>query len=341
MAFTIVYAHAFDGPNLYLPVPGVALAVFSAADQQQQISAYLKQFAVRVGIVLGQLRTSISVHPQGMLTELHCATPTPQVALDLACLAVTASFADDQDDHALEEALWQAQQQQRAEALPVWAVQLLADARKRNIPAFRWQHGLQLGYGIRGMYVPVDTGATLDGLIMPDQIDIRGLEARRERPEQIIDWARLGTVPLLAISGGTVAQRQAIVQQLRSVVDISDGSYKLLMEGSFEDLRGLLAAPHTQAALLTLDGDMLLRRGLAFEQCRASVILSPDAEQANTHISIEDRLRVIGLPLLVTEARGQALLKLAAWERELLQEHAVCEIISGNQSVEVLLKTMF
>lgn len=326
----LIYAYAFDGPNLYRPGPGVALAVLSKGDRQQQISLNLKQLAMRVGIVIGQLNISSTAHSQGLLTSLDFATPTPGIALEVACLAVAASIAGNEHSPEIEEALWQAQQRRRSEALPLWAVQILAEARRRRIPAFRWQQGLQLGYGTRGMYIAVDQGAPSDELIRLEHMRSSGQDSGAMGREQSLDWARLGSVPLIAISGGNAQERHEIAQRLRSDSKRAV-EYKLMLEGSFEDIRSLLATATTEAAIITLHSRMLLTRGLAFETCQACVILKPAEQQSESYVNTEHMLRAIGLPLLVTDPQGIALFLLETEQANLLGEYAPCETSSQLQ----------
>lgn len=328
---SLVYAYAFDGPNLYRPGPGVALGVLSEHDQQQQISLNLKQLAMRVGIVIGQLSISSIAHSQGILTRLDFATPTPGIALEVACLAVAASIAGKEHSPELEEALWQAQQRRRSEALPLWAVQILAEARRRRIPAFRWQQGLQLGYGTRGMYIAVDQGAPSAERILPESIGISDQGSKAVGRKQPIDWSKLGSVPLIAISGGDTQQRHDMAERLLEAKNIAADSYTLLVDGSFEDIRRRLVQADTQAAIMTLHPSMLLTRGLPFEECQACVILKPVGQQSEAYVNGENMLRAIGLPLLVTDPQGIALFLLETEQANLLGEYAPCETSSQLQ----------
>src|SRR5689334_14418537 len=130
MPIDIIQLIAFDGPNLYGPRPGVLLRVRSDKDRGARIKNALKDGAQRVGMVLAYLDMASEPADGGYLISANFSTPTPAIGVELARYVVAglnAKAAGDEEWDA-EGPLWDLQKRRRAEALPLAALQITAEA---------------------------------------------------------------------------------------------------------------------------------------------------------------------------------------------------------------------
>src|SRR5579859_1410914 len=178
MQLTVVRLLAFDGPNMCSPHPGVLLEALADQAYHMQLRAILKQGAQRAGIVIGYLEADAWPLASGYMLRVFFATPQPQPGRELAQIASMILAGQDDPDQDSDELWWQLQRQRRALALPVAAVQLLANAAAHGLPAFVRQDGrIQIGFGA--------SGASFDHTLAVGALP----------------WEQLGTIPLIACTG--------------------------------------------------------------------------------------------------------------------------------------------
>jgi len=125
----------------------------SDKNRAQRVKEALKDAAQGAGIVMGYLEVDSAVDDGGYIISARFTTPTPAIGVELGRYLVAglnAQEAGDEDWDA-EGPLWDLQKRRRAEALPLPALQLIAEASARAIPALIRDDGqVQLGYGTRG-----------------------------------------------------------------------------------------------------------------------------------------------------------------------------------------------
>src|SRR6185503_6441465 len=108
--------------------------------------------AQSVGMVLGYLEVTAE-RDEGYTISASFTTPTPAIGVELARYVVAGLNAREANDDSwdAEGPLWDLQKRRRAEALPLPALQLAAEATSRAIPTLIRPDGqLQIGYGARG-----------------------------------------------------------------------------------------------------------------------------------------------------------------------------------------------
>src|SRR4051812_4621941 len=137
MPTEIIQLLGFDGPNLHGPQPGVFLKLRADKNRAQRVKDALKDAAQSVGMVLGYLEVSSVADDDGYIITASFTTPTPAIGVELGRYIVeglNAKEAGDEDWDA-EGPLWDLQKRRRAEALPLPALQLIAEAAARAIPS--------------------------------------------------------------------------------------------------------------------------------------------------------------------------------------------------------------
>lgn len=326
MPITIVRLLAFEGPNLYGPQPGVALLARAERDWGGPLRAALKDGALSVGVVLAQLEVAARPAPEGTLLELHALTPTPGLAADLLRAVVdglNARAAGDEWD--AEEALWALQRRRRAEALPLWALQICAEAQARGVPFFLRQDGaLQFGYGARGRQLAVQRADGQAGLLSPDAVGVGRPRESGSEAADALPWDRLGPIPAVAISGGPAGG--AAARRLAGLLAAERPGVAAAEAAGFDEARALLADPRVSLAVLGLEPGDLARRGSPCERYAACALLGlPDPPPPE----LPDRAelaRALGVPLLLTDPGGLAALNADEPELLALAEYAPCPL---------------
>ncbi|MBC8162285.1 MAG: DUF4938 domain-containing protein [Roseiflexaceae bacterium] len=265
---------------MLMPQPGVFLELAAGRDLAAALRNALKSAGQQVGVVIGALELHTNDTNNGFLVRAQFATPTPALAAEMARYVVAGLQARERGDGEWDgdDLLWQLQRRRRSEAVPIPTVQLLAEARRRNLPAFVRADGLiQLGQGARGQAF------------------------ERECLAEQVPWARLGEIPIHVLSG--VLDEQVGQQRLNQLRE--QGLEAKLAYADFAQARALLCEPSLQAAVIALDPASLLARGLPFDRC-ASCDLGdlptslPDARSA------DEIARAVALPLLITAPEGSA-----------------------------------
>jgi hypothetical protein len=335
MPTTIVVLSAFDGPNLYGPRPGVLLRVRSDKDRAARIKAALKDGAQSIGMVLAYLELSSQPDAGSYLISANFTTPTPAIGVELARYVVAGLNAREagDDEWDAEGPLWDLQTRRRAEALPLAALQMTAEAASRGIPALVRSDGLlQFGYGARSWAFDPTQPKTSAGALVPDEIDVGPPPFARPASPVDIPWARLGPIPIIAVSGG--AGRDTAAQLIAEALAGRGQAAQLAEAADFGATQRLLADQSAAIAVVGLEGGGIAARGLAFERCAyCAVVGLPDDLPAG----IADRAelaRVLGVPMLVTDPQGVVALDADVPEIAALAEYAPCPLIYISTAAE-------
>jgi hypothetical protein len=298
---------AFEGPNIVGPQPGVLLQARCGRDRSARLRAGLKDSAQGAGIVIGALEVSAAPLGEGKLLTASFSTPTPALGAAVARYVVEGLNAHEAGDETwdAEGLLWDLQKRRRAETLPLGALQLIAEAQARGMPAFVHQGSrLQLGYGARGRSFELADlgGAAPQAAFATGEVGVAPPFAQSSA-SALVPWERIGAVPVVAVSG---AARGAVVEQLSRALE-SGVSIAAALDADFDRARELLADPGAQLVLLGLDPADTLRRGLPFDRCVACAVVGWPPEAPD----VADRgelARALGLPALVTDPGGLVVL---------------------------------
>ncbi|HEU5090312.1 MAG TPA: DUF4938 domain-containing protein [Roseiflexaceae bacterium] len=310
---TLAVLRAFRGPNILGPLPGGQVRCSAPRDITQLLRAALKDICQRAGIVLAGLQTRAEQHAEEWQSELWFQTPTPALGAAAARLAVAQveAFVSGQEWDG-DEAVFALADQRRRGALPLAALQLMAEAGARRVPAFQHGDALQLGYGVAGRRVA----------LAPEQGETIALAGHHEPPRDpaaALDWTHLGRIPIIAATGHGAEQ---VVERLHTLLPHASA----VTHASFDAARDVLASSTASQAIMGLDARDLLEQGAPFERCDASIILGaatwPAGEQERTEWA-----HALGLPMLLTAPGGVALLDADSPELLALAEYAACRLI--------------
>lgn len=330
MAISLTRLLAFDGPNRYSPQPAVLIQFSCDTDCSTRLRQLLKDAAQQVGIILAYLEVEARQQNDRVIIELRFTTPTPRLGAAVGQYLFAALRAEEQNDQQwdAEEQLWLLQKRRRAEALPVLALQLLAEASHRGIPAFVQSDGtLQLGYGVHGINLPARP-STMEQQLHPDEVGIRGA-ATPIPMTPVVEWAQLSPIPLVAFSGHPQASAVAATafQKLQQGANSQPGPFQpavqptLVLDAGFDRVRTVLAERSVESLVIALSDGDLATRGLAFSTCSACAIVGlPERDEPGLAESV-------GLPLLVTEANGLAALDADTPAILALSAYAPCPIV--------------
>lgn len=279
---TILRLHAYNGPNIHGPAPGVLLRVHCDRDRSERLRAALKDGAQFVGIMLANLIVEAEPSAVGQQITALFGTDAPTLGAELCRYIVAGMNAEAQadDEWDREGPLLALQDRRRAETLPFAALQLMAEARSRGLPSFVCDDGrVQLGYGNRGW-----------------SFDPRVL---RERDATIPTppWAELGSIPIVAVTG--CQQRKVHVARLADGL-VAQGVRPYVLDGAgFAMTRVALADPAAEALVVGLDSGDILRHGLAFDRCDLAVITDQAGVRPAEADDDDEWLRALGIPMLL------------------------------------------
>jgi Domain of unknown function (DUF4938) len=323
MPSNIVQLSAFEGPNLYGPRPGVLLRVRSDKDRAQRLKAALKDGAQSIGMVLAYLDVASQRDASGYLISVNFTTPTPSIGVELARYVVAglnAREAGDEDWDA-EGPLWDLQKRRHAEALPLLALQLTAEAASRGVPALLRRDGmLQLGYGARSWAFDPSGPKTSAGTLAPDDIGLGPPPFARAAGAADVPWEQIGPIPIVAVAGG--AGRDAAARLITRVLAAQGQAARLATAADFEATQALLADRAATIAVVALESESLAARGLAFERCAYSAVVGLPADLPPGIADRAELARVLGVPMLVTDPQGAVALDADAPEIAALGEYA-------------------
>lgn len=331
MPTTIIQLLGFEGPNLFGPQPAVFLQVQSDSDLSRRLKTALKDAAQSVGMVLGYLEVSARRGPAGQIISANFTTPTPAIGVALAEYVVEGlnRHAAGDAEWDAEQPLWELQKRRRAEALPLPALQIIAEAASRSIPSFIRTDGLvQLGYGARGWaFDPAQfqKRAERPSLLGDDEVGI-GLPPFAGPPATLeVPWQRLGPIPIVAVSGGDA--RDIAAHTIAAALDAMGQPTSLAVAAGFDATRDLLSDARGAIAVLGLSADGIAQRGLALERCAYSAIVDLPGDLPAGIADHAELARVLGVPMLITDPAGRVVLNADVPAIAALAEYAPCPII--------------
>lgn len=279
----IIRLRAYEGPNIYGPSPGVLLHVRCDRDRAARIRAAIKDGAQFIGLVIAQLTVEAQPGPEGVFISalFSCEAPTLGAALcEYVVAGVVAEVANDQSWDR-DGPLMALQARSRAASLPIGALQLIAEARRRGLPSFVRADGrLQLGYGARGWSI--------------DPAELATHAAAPPGPP----WQELGVVPLVLVTGAQ--QRAAAVERMASELAIGGLHVYALEAADFATSRAALANPAAEALVLGLASAAILHHGLPCDRCDLAVITDCSGPRPAEASDDDEWLRALGIPMLLS-----------------------------------------
>jgi hypothetical protein len=328
MPTEILQLLGYEGPNLHGPQPGVFLRLRSDRDRGRRLRDALKDGAQSVGMVLGYLEVDVATAGDEYTISADFTTPTPAIGVELARYVVEGlnrgEAADDEWD--AEGPLWDLQKRRRAEALPLQVVQLAAEAAARGIPwLIRADGQVQLGYGARGWaFDPAPYRRRVGGAL---ELDTIGVGAPRAPATEAIavPWERLGPIPIVALAGGP--GRDFATQLIAATLHAQGQAVGLVAAANLAATRALLAEPTAMIAVAGLTAEGIAGQGIAFDRCAYSAVVDMPPELPPEVADRSELARVLGVPMLVTDAAGRVALNADVPEIAALAEYAPCPII--------------
>jgi hypothetical protein len=302
---------AYEGPNIAGPQPGVLLRVRCDEDRSRRLKDALKDAAQFVGMVLAYLDINTTRDGPHTIISASFATPTPTLGAELVRFVVEGiareaskqqSQAEDDEkdeDSTLDpDAPFVAlQQRQRAERLPMLALQLMAEARARGLPVLWRPDGLvQFGYGLH--HWRFDPAALAD---YEDEDEEDATAHRQPRSLLQPDWERIGTPAIYAVTGER--NRRAVCEQVAALLHDKQGcDVTVLQQAGYDETRHLLTHAATPSIVIGLDTADILRRGIAFTTCVQAIITDIDGAQPPEAAHPVEWVRALGVPMLVSLA---------------------------------------
>jgi Domain of unknown function (DUF4938) len=318
----------FDGPNLYGPRPGVLLRVRSDKDRTARIKTALKDGAQSIGMVLAYLDVSSQPAAGGYLISANFTTPTPAIGVELARYVIAGLNAKEAGDEEwdAEGPLWDLQARRRAEALPLPALQLTAEAAARGVPALLRRDGmLQLGYGARSRaFDPAGPKASA-GALAPDEIGLGPPPFARPSGAIDVPWDQIGPIPIVAVAGG--AGRDAAARLIAGALARRGQAVGLAEAADFDATQTLLADQSAAIAVVGLASVGIAARGLAFERCAYSAVVGLPDDLPPEIADRAELARALGVPMLLTDPQGAVALDADVPEIAALAEYAPCPAI--------------
>jgi len=272
----IVIRHltAFYGPNIYRPQPGVVLRVSAPADYSDQLRAAIKGGALAIGLVIAHLYVVAQAHHDSVQISAFFTTGEPEIGVELCRYVVDGLNAQLRHDETwdADEPLMALRDRRQAQALPVQALQLIANARHRDIPATIFpDRSILLGQGERSWIISYDE--------------------LRATPDLQPPWQHLGRIPIIAITGEQYRSQAIAEQATRHQGVILDRANRTTVIQALRD-------PTCRTLIVGFDTDSLLREGLPFDQCDLAIITDRHGQRPPTASDDDEWLRALGLPML-------------------------------------------
>lgn len=286
----ILALYTFVGPNVGSPQPGVLMQAQGTADYTTQLRGALKDAAQFVGMILAHLTVQAQPLPTsnstgGWLIEARFNTPQPELGRDLVRYVVAglgATLADD-EEWDRDTPLFALQQRRRREQLPLPLLQLIAEARQRQVPTTLLPNGRVLfGYGRQSWQIERTAYARLED-------DEDGSEMA---PPPAPDWQMLAAVPLYVVTG---AARAVLAAQIAQTLQALGTIVALHPDADLSAIYTALADPTAEAIVLGIGTDLILSHGVPFATCRVAVVTELAASDSAQPL----RLRACYLPVLL------------------------------------------
>lgn len=330
----IVRIATFDGPNRFDPRPGVLAHLRASRQDGAALRAALKDAAQRIGLVIGNPRIESQQAGDAVWHEVFFVTPMPAIGAEALRYVVTLLNAQHAGDETWDAdgPLWDLHKKRRATALPLPALQLMAEASARGVPSFVRDDGLiQIGYGARGYAIDPAILRERKPALRESEVGIGPPPFARSAVSSLVPWSRLGAVPVVAVSGGaTSATTAAFVSRLRQQYS----GVATALTASFDTARNCLIDPSAEVVVLDLDPLDLLWRGLPVEQCLVSALLNLPEELVSEAGSRDNLARALGVALLVTVPYGRAVLNADDPAILALAEYAPCPLMLIARSAD-------
>lgn len=275
----MTHLNAYAGPNIVSPQPGVRLRLQADADYTQRLRVALKDGAQFIGLLLANLNVATQPSAEGILIEAHFVTDAPEFGAALCRYVVAgmnAELAHD-DEWDRDTPLFELQAQRRQAALPPALLQVIDEARRRDVPVLRRADGLvQFGHG--------PTGIRLNPV------------ALRRAPAPALNWEQLRRLAVVAVSGevGRADLVARLAEQLPGAHAVTAATYA---EGV-----ALLAETAAEVVVLGLDTAELLMYGAPFDRCAQALICPLNGERPAAAADDDEWVRAVGLPMLLSDA---------------------------------------
>lgn len=298
---------AFDGPNIIGPQSAVLLRVRCVEDWSRRIRTTLKEMAQRVGLVVGFLDGD-ALHDQGgWRITVRFTTPLPELGRAVAHLVVDElrAWVANDEEWDKDSPLYELGRRRRQEAAPVPLLQLRAEALRRGVPfRARPDGSWQLGTGARGWRFDL---ATLLG-----------------RQLAVPPWDRIGTIPINAFAGG--AARRAAIEYIGRALGHSATHLRVVADLDHDAASVMLADQTLDELVAGVSATTIATRGAPFDHCSVSAIL--DLEGAPpTGLHESEWTQALGVPMLVTDERGYAMLNADDPRVAALAQYAPCSVV--------------
>jgi hypothetical protein len=274
---------AYEGPNVYGPSPGVLLHVRCDRDRAARIRTAIKASAQFIGMVIAQLSVEAQPDHEGVLISVLFSCEAPALGAALCEYVVAGVVAESANDQTWDRdgPLIALQARYRSTSLPIAALQLIAEARRRGLPSFvRTDGRLQLGYGARGWSI--------------DPAELAEQSAAPPTPP----WEELGTVPLVLVTGAH--KRPVAVERLAAELTTGGLHVCALEAANFATARAALADPAAEALVLGLASPTILRHGLPCDRCDLAVITDRSGPRPAEAADDDEWLRALGIPMLLS-----------------------------------------
>ncbi len=271
---TIVQLAALKGPNIYRPQPGVILRARTNDDYRERLRTALKHGALAVGLMIAHLHITAHERPNDVLLSAFFTTNEPDIGAELCQYVIDGLNAELTGDTTwdADEPLFVLRDRRQAQVLPVAALQLIANARQRDIPTTRLPDGgLLLGQGERSWIVTRDELFAISDVEPP--------------------WSRLGRIPIIAITGERYRSQAVQAQAARyDGITIDHADRHAVIRA--------LADPTCTTLVVGFDTDSLLREGLPFDRCDLAVITDRAGQRPLHAFDDDEWLKALGLPML-------------------------------------------
>ena len=277
---TITRLRAYEGPNTVQPTPGVVVRLHCDRDRGARIRTAIKDSAQAIGLVIGQLAVDTRRNNLGIDTAVRFSCELPQLGAALCEYVVAGIIAEAIGDSAWdhEAPLIALRERRQREAVPLTAVQLIAEARRRGLPSFVSRtRQLQIGYGAYGW--------SCDLAMLPSTTPIP-------------PWTELGVVPIIIVTGAH--HRDQVVEQIATELRAGGHHVGAVQAASFHAARMALADRRTEALVLGLESEELIRYGLPVERCDRAIITDRRGPRPTEAEDDEEWVRALGLPMLIS-----------------------------------------
>ncbi len=279
---TITHLNAYRGPNIFGPQPGVRLRLHADADYTRRLRAALKDGAQFIGLMLANLELTALPSAAGTLIEARFITDAPGFGAELChyvVLGMNAELADDQEWDR-DTPLFDLQARRRQAYLPPTLLQLMDEARRRDLPVLRLADGqVQFGHG-------------------SNALRLQPTELRRAAPPDVA-WEQLRRVEVIAVTGGT--ERAALAERLAAHIP----GAQCLPDADYAASVALLAEATAERVVLGLNTTGLLQYGTPFDHCAQAVICRLDEQRPEGAADDDEWVRAVGLPMLLATTPAQ------------------------------------